>query len=74
MQRTVSVAETEPAPPSEEFEPGGVTEVVKASPDPYEANYNDVVADYNEGYFRKRFAELLSHETLFIRAYGGDCE
>ena len=31
-----------------------------------------VATNYDAGYFQNRFAELVSHETLFVMGYDGE--
>ena len=48
--------------------PEGVLDVGMANLGPY------VATNYDAGYFQNRFAELVSHETLFVMGYDGEWE
>ena len=48
--------------------PEGILDVGMANLGPY------VATNYDAGYFQNRFAELISHETLFIMGYDGEWE
>ena len=50
------------------MEPEGVLDVGMANLGPY------VATNYDAGYFQNRFAELVSHETLFVMGYDGEWE
>ena len=56
-----------PAPPAA-MVPEGTLDVGMANLGPY------VATNYDAGYFQNRFAELVTHETLFVMGYDGEWE
>ena len=50
------------------MKPEGVLDVGMANLGPY------VATNYDAGYFQNRFAELVTHETLFVMGYDGEWE
>ncbi len=63
---TPAPAEATPAPGDAMMKPEGVLDVGMAFLGPY------VATNYDAGYFQNRFAELVSHETLFVMGYDGE--
>ena len=64
-----------PAPTAMAPEPGDAMMVPEGVLDVGQANLGPYVAtNYDAGYFQNRFAELVTHETLFVMGYDGEWE
>ena len=63
-----SVTGQTPAPTPRPYKRDAVLDVGMANLGPY------VATNYYAGYFQNRFAELVTHETLFVMGYDGEWE
>ena len=65
---TAAATTPEPDDAMVAMQPEGVLDVGQANLGPY------VATNYDAGYFQNRFAELVTHETLFVMGYDGEWE